>query len=51
MARHDLAPLGVAIFAMGRPARQALDVLDVFWRANRRNMRLLRAWLDREGLV
>jgi hypothetical protein len=24
MARHDLAPLGVAIFAMGRPTRQAL---------------------------
>jgi uncharacterized protein DUF4112 len=25
------------------------DVLDVFWRANRRNMRLLREHLDRQG--
>jgi hypothetical protein len=25
------------------------DVLDVMFRANRRNMRLLRAWLEREG--
>jgi hypothetical protein len=24
------------------------DVLDVFWRANRRNMRMLRAWLERD---
>jgi hypothetical protein len=27
------------------------DVLDVFWRANRRNMRLLREWLEREGQI
>jgi Domain of unknown function (DUF4112) len=27
------------------------DVLDVFWRANRRNMRLLRQWLEREGQI
>jgi len=26
------------------------NVADVFFRANRRNMRLLREWLDREGL-
>ena len=26
------------------------DVFDVAFRANRRNMRLLRAWMDREGL-
>jgi hypothetical protein len=25
------------------------DVLDVFWRANRRNMRLLREYLERQG--
>ena len=24
------------------------DALDVFWRANRRNMRLLREWLERD---
>jgi hypothetical protein len=27
------------------------DVLDVMFRANRRNMRLLRDWLEREGLA
>jgi hypothetical protein len=27
------------------------DVLDVFWRANRRNMRLLRDHLERQGEV
>ncbi len=27
------------------------DVFDVMWRSNRRNMRLLRAWMEREGLV
>jgi Domain of unknown function (DUF4112) len=27
------------------------DVLDVMFRANRRNMRLLREWLEREGLA
>jgi Domain of unknown function (DUF4112) len=26
------------------------DVFDVLWRANKRNMRLLREWMDREGL-
>ena len=25
------------------------DVFDVMWRANRRNVRILREWLDREG--
>jgi hypothetical protein len=25
------------------------DAFDVLWRSNRRNMRLLRDWLDREG--
>jgi hypothetical protein len=25
------------------------DVFDVMWRANKRNVRLLRDWLDREG--
>jgi len=25
------------------------DAFDVLWRANRRNMRLLQSWLDREG--
>jgi len=25
------------------------DVFDVMWRANKRNVRLLREWLDREG--
>jgi hypothetical protein len=25
------------------------DVFDVLWRANKRNMRMLREWLDREG--
>jgi len=27
------------------------SVADVFFRANRRNMRILREWLEREGLV
>ena len=27
------------------------NVADVFFRANRRNMRILREWLEREGLV
>jgi hypothetical protein len=27
------------------------DVLDVLFRANRRNVRLLRQWLERDGLV
>jgi hypothetical protein len=26
------------------------DVFDVLWRANKRNMRMLREWMDREGL-
>ncbi len=26
------------------------DIFDVLWRANKRNMRLLREWMDREGL-
>lgn len=26
------------------------DVFDVMWRANRRNMRMLREWIDREGV-
>jgi hypothetical protein len=25
------------------------DVFDVLWRANKRNMRMLREWLDRDG--
>ena len=25
------------------------DVFDVMWRANRRNMRILREWLERDG--
>ena len=25
------------------------DVFDVMWRANKRNVRILREWLDREG--
>ena len=27
------------------------DAFDVLWRANRRNMRLLREWAEREGMV
>jgi hypothetical protein len=27
------------------------DAFDVMWRANRRNMRLLRRWAEREGVV
>ena len=27
------------------------DAFDVLWRANRRNMRLLREWAKREGIV
>jgi hypothetical protein len=27
------------------------DAFDVMWRANRRNYRLLRDWMEREGLV
>jgi hypothetical protein len=27
------------------------NLLDVSWRANRRNLRLLREYLEREGLV
>ena len=27
------------------------DAFDVLWRANRRNMRLLREWMEREGTV
>jgi hypothetical protein len=27
------------------------DAFDVLWRANRRNMRLLRKWAEREGMV
>jgi Domain of unknown function (DUF4112) len=27
------------------------DAFDVLWRANRRNMRLLREWMEREGMV
>ena len=27
------------------------DAFDVLWRANRRNMRLLRAWMEQEGMV
>lgn len=26
------------------------DVFDVLWRANKRNMRMLREWMEREGL-
>jgi hypothetical protein len=26
------------------------DVFDVFWRANKRNMRLLREWMEREDI-
>jgi hypothetical protein len=26
------------------------DLFDVMWRANKRNMRLLREWIDREGI-
>jgi hypothetical protein len=26
------------------------DVFDVMWRANKRNVRLLREWIEREGL-
>lgn len=26
------------------------DVFDVMWRANKRNVRLLREWIDREGV-
>jgi hypothetical protein len=27
------------------------DAFDVLWRANRRNVRLLREWMEREGMV
>ena len=27
------------------------DVFDVMWRANRRNVRILREWIDREGFA
>ena len=26
------------------------DVFDVIWRANKRNMRILREWMDRDGV-
>ena len=26
------------------------DIFDVMWRANRRNVRILREWIDREGI-
>jgi hypothetical protein len=51
--RHLIARMiaNVALDGVVGAVPVAGDVLDVFWRANRRNMRLLRAWLDREGLI
>jgi hypothetical protein len=51
--RHLIARMiaNVALDGVVGAVPVAGDVLDVFWRANRRNMRLLRAWLDREGLT
>ena len=41
----------VALDGMVGAVPLAGDVLDVMFRANRRNMRLLRGWLEREGLA
>jgi Domain of unknown function (DUF4112) len=51
--RHLVARMiaNVALDGVVGAVPVAGDVLDVFWRANRRNMRLLREWLDREGLI
>src|SRR5262245_36600118 len=41
----------VAVDSMITAVPVAGSVADVFFRANRRNMRILREWLEREGLV
>ena len=41
----------VAIDGLVGAVQLAGDVFDVVWRANRRNMRLLREWLEREGEI
>src|SRR5262249_29497235 len=48
---HPITPMiaKVALDSMITAVPVAGNVADVFFRANRRNMRLLRAWLDREG--
>jgi Domain of unknown function (DUF4112) len=39
----------VALDGMIGAVPLAGDAFDVIWRSNRRNMRLLREWLEREG--
>src|SRR5262249_60368210 len=41
----------VAVASMITAVPVAGSVADVFFRANRRNMRILREWLERAGLV
>jgi len=56
---HQLgAPKHVIVRMLGNVALDGMvgavpllgDAFDVMWRANVRNMRLLRAWMEREGL-
>jgi hypothetical protein len=51
--RHLLMRMiaNVAVDGLVGAVPLAGDALDVLWRANRRNMRLLREWAEREGLV
>ena len=51
--RHLIARMVVNVALDGAVGAVPLagDVLDVMFRANRRNMRLLRDWLEREGMV
>ena len=50
--KHVLARMlgNVALDGLAGAVPIAGDVFDVFWRANKRNVRILREHLDREGL-
>ena len=49
--KHVIARMlgNVALDGMVGAVPLAGDLFDILWRANRRNMRILREWLDREG--